>query len=66
VEASDERRFVVVVNEEQQHSIWDAARDLPPGWSATGFEGTREACLGEVERVWTDMRPLSARRDDPA
>jgi len=56
--------FVVVVNGERQYSIWEAGREPPPGWAATGFEGSREACLEEVERVWTDMRPLSARRDD--
>jgi MbtH protein len=51
----------VVVNHEEQYSIWWADRDLPAGWTATGFEGTREECLEHIEQVWTDMRPLSAR-----
>jgi MbtH protein len=51
----------VVMNHEEQYSIWWADRDLPPGWTATGFEGTREECLEHIDQVWTDMRPLSAR-----
>ncbi|MBO3751361.1 MbtH family protein [Streptosporangiaceae bacterium NEAU-GS5] len=51
----------VVVNHEEQYSIWWADRDLPAGWTATGFEGTREECLEHIEQVWTDMRPLSVR-----
>ncbi|MBB5782661.1 MbtH family protein [Nonomuraea jabiensis] len=51
----------VVVNHEEQYSIWAAARELPPGWSDAGFAGTREECLAHIETVWTDMRPLSLR-----
>ena len=51
----------VVVNHEEQYSIWWDDRDLPPGWTATGFEGSREECLSHIDEVWTDMRPLSAR-----
>lgn len=56
-----EERFLVVVNSEQQYSIWSSRRDLPAGWTATGFEGTRAACLDHIDTVWTDMRPLSLR-----
>ncbi|MDA0634424.1 MbtH family NRPS accessory protein [Nonomuraea sp. MCN248] len=52
---------LVVVNHEEQYSIWPAGRELPPGWRAGGFTGTREECLAHIETVWTDMRPLSAR-----
>jgi len=51
----------VVVNHEEQYSLWAADRALPPGWSDAGFAGTREECLAHIETVWTDMRPLSLR-----
>lgn len=53
---------IVVVNDEEQYSLWPVGRDLPPGWRAEGFRGTRAACLSHIESVWTDMRPLSLRR----
>ncbi len=53
--------MVVVVNHEEQYSVWTADREPPPGWRATGFAGTKEECLAHIETVWTDMRPLSAR-----
>ncbi|MFF1946130.1 MbtH family protein [Rhodococcus qingshengii] len=62
-EASTEHdeRYLVVLNEEEQYSIWFAERELPAGWRAEGTEGTREECLDHIDRVWTDMRPLSLR-----
>jgi len=57
-----ERGYVVVLNDEEQYSIWWADRELPAGWRSNGFEGTREACLAHIDEVWTDMRPLSLRR----
>ncbi|WP_020524167.1 MbtH family protein [Catelliglobosispora koreensis] len=56
-----EPRFTVVRNDEEQYSIWAAGRDLPAGWTAVGFEGTKDECLAHIETVWTDMRPLSVR-----
>lgn len=53
--------FRVVVNGEEQYSIWPADIELPAGWRPEGVRGTREECLAHVERVWTDMRPLSLR-----
>jgi len=53
--------FVVVVNHEEQYSIWPEYRELPAGWSAVGQRGSRSECLEYIERVWTDMRPLSLR-----
>ncbi|AGL19082.1 MbtH family NRPS accessory protein [Actinoplanes sp. N902-109] len=55
-------RYTVVVNDEEQYSIWAADRALPAGWHAAGTSGTREECLAEIGRVWTDLRPRSLRR----
>jgi MbtH protein len=51
----------VVLNDEEQYSIWETGRDLPAGWHAEGFEGTREECLAHIDEVWTNMRPRSLR-----
>ncbi|MEV5743277.1 MbtH family NRPS accessory protein [Microbispora rosea] len=53
--------MLVVVNDEEQYSVWWSDREPPAGWRATGFAGTRQECLDHIETVWTDMRPLSAR-----
>ncbi|MBG0829766.1 MbtH family NRPS accessory protein [Planomonospora sp. ID67723] len=55
----------VVVNDEEQYSVWWPDRELPPGWTATGFEGSRQECLDHIAAVWTDMRPLSVRNRTP-
>jgi len=60
-EASTDETYVVVVNHEEQYSIWLADRELPAGWTQVGEPGPRSACLDHIERVWTDMRPLSIR-----
>ena len=52
----------VVLNHEEQYSIWFVDRDLPLGWREEGFRGTKPACLAHIEEVWTDMRPLSLRK----
>lgn len=54
--------YRVVVNEEEQYSIWPADRPLPLGWSDTGNEGSKSECLDHIGTVWTDMRPLSLRK----
>ncbi|MCP2257817.1 MbtH protein [Streptoalloteichus tenebrarius] len=54
-------RCRVVVNDEEQYSIWPADRENPPGWRDAGFAGTRQECLAHIERTWTDMRPRSLR-----
>jgi MbtH protein len=61
VEPDDGSRFEVVVNDEDQYSIWRSDRELPPGWRPVGFAGTRGECLAHVAEVWTDMRPRSVR-----
>ncbi|MFP3989074.1 MbtH family NRPS accessory protein [Streptomyces sp. E11-3] len=58
---SAESTFRVVLNDEEQYSIWAAEREIPAGWRAEGTEGTREECLTRISEVWTDMRPRSLR-----
>ena len=60
--ASAEDSYVVVINDEEQYSIWPDYRDLPAGWTAAGKSGTKTECLAHIKEVWTDMRPLSLRR----
>ncbi|WP_447008181.1 MbtH family protein [Saccharothrix isguenensis] len=55
------QEFLVVLNDEEQYSVWFADRDLPPGWRPEGTKGTRDDCLAHIDRVWTDMRPRSVR-----
>jgi MbtH protein len=54
--------YQVVMNDEEQYSIWPATRDLPMGWRPAGKQGTKSECLAYIEEVWTDMRPLSLRK----
>ncbi|HZQ27700.1 MAG TPA: MbtH family NRPS accessory protein [Acidimicrobiales bacterium] len=56
---SDE--YVVVINDEEQYSIWPVGRELPAGWRDVGVRGPKQACLDHIEEVWTDMRPRSVR-----
>lgn len=58
----DARTYSVVVNHEEQYSIWLAGRDVPAGWREVGVTGTKAECLAHIEQVWTDMRPLSLRK----
>jgi MbtH protein len=53
--------YKVVVNHEEQYSIWPAKREVPAGWRDVGKTGTREECLAHIKEIWTDMRPLSLR-----
>lgn len=52
----------VVVNDEEQYSIWPSDRELPPGWRVVGYRGAKDACLDHIAEIWVDMRPLSLRR----
>lgn len=65
-EERDDRLYLVVMNHEEQYSIWMKHKPLPVGWVATGKEGSKEECLEHIEEVWTDMRPLSVRRGTTA
>ncbi|NJL38967.1 MAG: MbtH family NRPS accessory protein [Leptolyngbyaceae cyanobacterium SM1_4_3] len=60
-EHDDSMLYQVVVNHEEQYSIWFSDRPLPLGWKAVGKSGTKQECLDYIETVWTDMRPLSLR-----
>ena len=53
--------FHVVVNQEEQYSVWPPHREMPHGWRREGTSGTRDECLAHIAKVWTDMRPLSVR-----
>lgn len=58
----DKTVYKVVLNHEQQYSIWPANRQNALGWEDAGKSGTKEECLAYIKDVWTDMRPLSLRR----
>ncbi|HEY8207473.1 MAG TPA: MbtH family protein [Myxococcaceae bacterium] len=58
----DNTTYRVVVNHEEQYSIWPADRESPLGWKDGGKRGTKAECLAYIEQVWTDMRPLSLRK----
>lgn len=55
----DDATFVVLVNDEDQHSLWPAFADVPAGWRVVFGEGTRTDCLAYVEQNWPDIRPRS-------
>jgi len=61
-EDEDTALYQVVVNHEEQYSIWPADRERPPGWRDAGMKGLRSECLAYINEVWTDMRPLSLRK----
>ncbi|CAM2068618.1 MbtH family NRPS accessory protein [Sulfidibacter corallicola] len=54
--------YTVVINHEEQYSIWPQDREIPLGWRDAGKSGDKQACLDWIDEVWTDMRPLSLRR----
>ncbi|MFC9932505.1 MbtH family protein [Streptomyces sp. NPDC127190] len=56
-------QYAVVVNEEEQFSIWRSGREVPSGWRQTGFFGSKQECLAPITEVWVDMRPASLRED---
>jgi MbtH protein len=64
--ASDEQEdgtiYKVVINHEEQYSIWPVDRQNPPGWRDAGISGIQRECLDYIESTWADMRPLSLRR----
>ncbi len=58
----DTTRYAVVVNDEDQYSIWPVGRSIPAGWHPVGIEGVKSDCLSHIAAAWTDLRPLSVRR----
>ena len=58
----DELMYSVVVNHEEQYSIWPTDRECPAGWRKEGKAGSKAACSAYIKEVWVDMRPLSVRK----
>jgi MbtH protein len=56
-------QYAVVVNDEEQHSLWPAILPVPAGWREVGFRGDEERCLEMIAELWPDITPRSARRD---
>ncbi|NJL28378.1 MAG: MbtH family protein [Thermoanaerobaculia bacterium] len=61
-DAEDTTTYKVVINHEEQYSIWPVDRENPLGWNDVGKSGAKQECLDYIEEVWTDMRPLSLRK----
>lgn len=61
-DGEDKTIYRVVVNHEDQYSIWPAHKEIPLGWNDVGKSGTKAECLAYIQEVWTDMRPLSLRK----
>jgi MbtH protein len=61
-EKDDMTVYNVVINHEEQYSIWPDYRAVPPGWQTVGKSGPKQECLAYIKEVWTDMRPLSLRK----
>ena len=57
----EDTEYLVVVNHEEQYSLWPGFREVPAGWTAVGPKGSRAECLAWIEENWTDMRPKSLR-----
>jgi MbtH protein len=60
-EDDDEREYLVVINDEEQYSIWPNGRSMPDGWRPVGEPATKANCLARIDELWTDMRPKSLR-----
>ncbi|MBL1255646.1 MULTISPECIES: MbtH family NRPS accessory protein [Methylocystis] len=58
----DQTIYAIVVNDEEQYSIWPEYKQLPAGWRTVGKSGPKAECLAHIKEVWTDMRPLSLRK----
>jgi len=61
-DTEDTTIYKVVMNHEEQYSIWPADRENALGWNDAGRVGAKPECLAYIEEIWTDMRPLSLRR----
>jgi uncharacterized protein YbdZ (MbtH family) len=61
-ENASEELYRVVINDEEQYSIWPEQREIPLGWRAVGSSAPKAQCLARIQEVWTDMRPLSLRK----
>lgn len=61
-ESDEKLSYRVVLNDEEQYSIWPGERTPPPGWRDAGKSGLKQECLDFIAATWTDMRPLSLRK----
>jgi MbtH protein len=61
-DSEDTRIYRVVINQEEQYSIWPLEMEIPAGWSEVGKSGRKAECLAYIGEVWKDMRPLSLRK----
>jgi MbtH protein len=61
MDQEDTQRYKVVINHEEQYSIWPVEKENPKGWRDVGQMGSKAECLAFIEEVWTDMRPKSLR-----
>ena len=61
-EEEDNVTYQVILNHEEQYSIWPGDKEIPAGWNRAGKTGTKAECLEYIKEVWTDMRPLSLRK----
>ncbi|MFJ3091392.1 MbtH family protein [Streptomyces sp. NPDC086838] len=61
-DSEDTTKYAVVINTEEQYSLWPADREIPAGWRLEGKTGLKDECMAHIKEVWTDMRPLSLRR----
>jgi MbtH protein len=62
-DAADDVVFCVVINHEEQYSVWPKGKPLPRGWRGAGKEGPKSECLKYIDEAWTDMRPLTLRQE---
>lgn len=62
-EDEDTTVYDVVINDEEQYSIWPMHSEPPAGWRRVGKSGSKADCLAYIDKVWTDMRPLTLRRE---
>jgi MbtH protein len=58
----DTRVYVVLINDEEQYSLWPRNQDVPAGWRSVDVSGSKEECMKYVDETWTDMRPKSLRQ----
>ena len=56
------RTYIVLINDEEQYSLWLSHKEIPAGWKSVGVSGTKTECMAYVDKVWTDITPLSVRK----
>lgn len=56
------RTYIVLINEEEQYSLWPSHKSIPEGWRSVGVTGSKAECVEYVDKVWTDITPLSVRK----